>query len=77
VEDVIGKGSVKVKSQCCYFNLFFLSLTTEKDADRLREALPNVKRHKSLENYNHVDFNYGKNSRKLFFGDVLKAMNTE
>lgn len=46
-------------------------LVSEFDIDHLREVLPNVQKHKNLENYNHCDFNYGKNSKRLLFDGVL------
>ena len=52
-------------------------LVSERDIEHLGEVLPNVRRYKSLKNYNHCDFNYGKNSRALYGNDILKAMNSD
>ena len=51
------------------------TLVDVKDVDYLESLLPNVKLHKRLPNYSHVDFNYGKNSRKDIFDQILKTMN--
>lgn len=50
-------------------------LVAEKDIDRLREVLPNVIRYKSIKNYNHCDYQYGRNSRKVLFHSILKYIN--
>lgn len=52
-------------------------VVAEKDAEHFREVLPNVKVYKSFKNFNHCDFNYGRNTRALLFEDILKAMNAE
>lgn len=52
-------------------------LVSERDIEHLREVLPNVRSYKSFKNYNHCDFNYGKNSRSVYQNDILKAMNSE
>lgn len=52
-------------------------LVAEKDIEHLRDVLPNVQSYKNFKNYNHCDFNYGKNSRALYQNDILKAMNSE
>ena len=53
------------------------ALVSELDVQTLRELLPNVKKYKSIRNYNHCDFNYGKNSREVLFHDIVKTMNSE
>jgi len=52
-------------------------MVSERDVEHLREILPNVRKYKSFKNYNHCDFNYGKNSRGLYQNDILKDMNSE
>lgn len=52
-------------------------MVAEKDIEHLREVLPNVKLYKNFKNFNHCDFNYGKNTRSLLFENILKAMNGE
>lgn len=52
-------------------------LVSERDIEHLKEVLPNVRKYKAFRNYNHCDFNYGKNSRGLLFEDMLKDMNSE
>jgi lysosomal acid lipase/cholesteryl ester hydrolase len=47
---------------------------SEIDIEHLKELLPNVKKHRSIRNYNHGDFNNGKNSRKILFNGILKDM---
>ena len=49
------------------------ALISEIDVRHLKEVLSNVKLHRSVKNYNHCDFNYGKNSRSILFMDILKA----
>lgn len=51
-------------------------LVSEQDVKRLKNALANVRELKSFKNYNHCDFNYGKNSRAVYQNDMLKAMNS-
>jgi lysosomal acid lipase/cholesteryl ester hydrolase len=50
-------------------------IVSEIDVENLRELLPNVKTHRSIRNFNHCDFNYGKNTRSILFNDIVKAMN--
>ncbi|KAG5669636.1 hypothetical protein PVAND_017520 [Polypedilum vanderplanki] len=45
-----------------------------KDLEHFRDILPNVKRFKVLENYNHCDFNYGINSKKLVYDFIIKSI---
>jgi len=52
-------------------------MVSERDVEHLREVLPNVRKYRSFKNYNHCDFNYGKNSRALYQNDILKDMNSE
>ena len=53
------------------------TIVDDKDVDRLESLLPNVKLHKKLKNYNHLDFNYGKNCRTDIYDQILKTMNNE
>jgi lysosomal acid lipase/cholesteryl ester hydrolase len=48
-----------------------------KDFEHLRDELSNVKKYKILLNYNHCDFNYGKNTRSDLFEEIIKAINFE
>lgn len=52
-------------------------LVAEGDIQRLTTVLPNVKNYRSLKNYNHCDFNYGKNARTQVFTDMVQAINGE
>jgi hypothetical protein len=52
-------------------------LTFQKDIETLRGILPNVRRHLSFKNYNHVDFNYGKDARPMLYENILSQMNAE
>lgn len=47
------------------------------DIEHLKSALPNVKLFKKLNNYNHVDFLYGRNGRKDIYIDMIKVTNQE
>lgn len=49
-------------------------LVAERDIEHLKEVLPNVVRYKSIKNYNHCDYQYGKNSRKVLFNSILRSM---
>lgn len=51
------------------------TIVAEGDVDLLSEVLPNVKKYKKIENYNHCDFSVGKNSRPILFNEILEAMN--
>ncbi|CAG9797859.1 unnamed protein product [Chironomus riparius] len=52
-------------------------LASRRDTEHLIELLPNVKHNRIIPNYNHADFNYGSRSRKVFFYDVLKFIQSE
>ena len=52
-------------------------LVSEIDVEHLEQVLPNVQVHRSVKNYNHCDFNYGKHSRSVLFMDILEAFNKE
>lgn len=52
-------------------------LVSERDVDDLQEALPNVRSRRTLKSYKHADFNNGRNSRTIFFEDVLKELLAE
>jgi lysosomal acid lipase/cholesteryl ester hydrolase len=52
-------------------------LVSQHDIENLKEILPNVRKYRVLSNYNHCDFNYGKNSRSILFEGILKSMNLE
>lgn len=51
------------------------AVVPESGVLKLKELLSNVRKHKSFENYNHCDFNYGINSKKLLFNDIVSEMN--
>ena len=53
------------------------ALVNEKDIKDLVKVLPNVKKYQNFKNFNLCDFNYGKNTRKLIFEDILASFNTE
>lgn len=53
------------------------ALVSERDIEHLNEILPNVRKYRSFRNFNHADFNYGKNSRSMVFEEIFKAINTE
>lgn len=53
------------------------SLVANVDIDHLEKVLPNVRLHKKFKNYNHCDFNYGKNSRTIVYENILKIINAE
>jgi pimeloyl-ACP methyl ester carboxylesterase len=49
-------------------------LVAEKDIERLKEVLKNVVTYKSLKNYNHCDFLYGRNSRNNIYQNIVTAL---
>lgn len=53
------------------------AVIAEVDVDRLQEVLPNVRSRKTFKNYNHCDFNYGKNSRQRLYENMMKAMTAD
>lgn len=52
-------------------------LVSERDVEHLKEVLPSVRKYRSIRNFNHCDFNYGKNGRTILFYDILSEMNSE
>ena len=46
---------------------------TFQDVKRLKGHIANVKLLRVIPNWNHSDFSYGKNGRKVLFKDILKA----
>lgn len=65
-----------VKAPIYLYSGKFDAIVSERDVEHLKEVLPNVRKYRSIRNYNHCDFNYGKNSRKVLFGDILNSMNS-
>lgn len=49
-------------------------LVAEKDIERLKEVLNNVVTYKSMKNYNHCDFLYGRNSRNIVYQNIVNAL---
>jgi tRNA U38,U39,U40 pseudouridine synthase TruA len=52
-------------------------IVSEIDIEKLRKKLPNVKGYRSIRNFNHCDFNYGKNTRTILSEDIMKTMDSE
>lgn len=40
---------------------------------RVKLLLPNVQGYRVIQNWNHIDFTYGKNVRKVLYKDFLKS----
>ena len=53
------------------------AVVNESDLALLAKALPNVRKYQNFKNFNHCDFNYGNNTRKLMFESILGAFNSE
>lgn len=49
-------------------------LVNHKDVLNLSKVLPNVKRYRFFENYNHFDFNHGFYSKTYFYLDIVDEM---
>ena len=65
-----------VKTPIYLYTGSFDLLVSQKDVEHLKAVLTTVRKHKNFRNYNHCDFNYGKNSRELLYYGVLKTMNS-
>jgi len=52
-------------------------LISRLDVEHLRDELPNVMQYRIIPNWNHVDFTYGRNSRKVLYLDILAAMEVQ
>lgn len=70
---------LKFKKKIYKFPFWFQSCYNQnsQDVERLIKLLPNVKHNRVIPNYNHVDFNYGKRSRKLIYNDIVKFFLSE
>ncbi|CAO1305917.1 unnamed protein product [Diamesa serratosioi] len=53
------------------------TISVTKDVEILKTKLPNIREYQVVNNYNHMDFNYGKNSRTVVYTDILKSFNNE
>lgn len=53
------------------------TLVAQTDIEHLKDVLPNVRKYRNFENFNHCDFNYATNSRKILYYDMLQAINLE
>lgn len=45
-----------------------------QDVEHLAGILPNVKKFQVIKNWNHVDFTYGRNTRKVLYKGILADM---
>lgn len=55
--------------------LMFIQLYS-KDVEHLKRLLPNLGQYRLISNFNHIDFTYGRNTRKLVYNDIVKAIET-
>jgi hypothetical protein len=53
------------------------ALVSVIDVRYLKQSLSNVRRLRNFENYNHCDFEYGKNARWIVHEGILRDMNSE
>lgn len=49
-------------------------LVSKIDLKDLSKALPNVKKFKVFENYNHCDFLFGKDTKRMLFDGIVRTM---
>lgn len=49
-------------------------LVRPSDVELLKKTLPNAQ-HEILEDWNHMDVMYGRNSRTILYKNILKTMN--
>ncbi|KAG5674585.1 hypothetical protein PVAND_004539 [Polypedilum vanderplanki] len=52
-------------------------LSSRRDVEHLMKLLKNVKYYRVIPNYNHVDFTYGRRSRKVLYNEILNFINME
>lgn len=50
-------------------------LISQKDVEHLKTLLPNVESYELMHDWNHMDVMIGRNSRKILYKKILKAMN--
>lgn len=48
-----------------------------QDVENLKSKLPNVRDYQIINNYNHLDFDYGKNARSILYSSILESLNNE
>lgn len=65
------------KAPVYLYDAEFDALISAQGVDQLETTLPNVRARKSFKNFNHCDFNYGKNAKTLLYDDMMKAMLAE
>lgn len=53
------------------------AIISERDVEHLKEVLSNVRKFRSIRNYNHGDFVYAKNARSTLYNGMVSAMNSE
>lgn len=73
-EDALVSKTVRFLSK--YFNNSHLNYF-QQDILTLKKKLSNVREFRIISNWNHIDFNYGKNSRIVLYNDIVKSMNSE
>lgn len=49
-------------------------IVAKNDVDHLTSLLPNVQLYRTIENWNHLDFITGKNSRKVLYDDIVQSL---
>lgn len=53
------------------------NIISEIDVEHLSRVLPNVRKYRSMKNFNHCDFNHGKDSRIYLYEEMLDDINSE
>lgn len=59
---------------------FFINLHWKfpfQDTEILKAKQSNVRDYQVLTNWNHADFDYGKNSRSVLYSSILESFNNE
>lgn len=51
-------------------------LVDPNDVENLKDLLPNVKNYEMINDWNHMDIMYGKDSRSLVYKNILQRMNS-
>jgi predicted alpha/beta-fold hydrolase len=49
-------------------------IVVKSDVDHLTSLLPNVQLYRTIENWNHLDFIMGKNSRKVLYENIVQSL---
>ena len=75
--DAIVSRLVKVTLNIFSFTSFLIFCIFLKDVENLKTKLSNVRDYQVINNWNHLDFDYGKNARSVLYTSILESFNNE